>query len=128
MLSCWRISRVRTSEPAARRTPRAPTVERSRSTPTTRMSTRAWRRCCWRGAPVIRRRLFLAARLLAAAVFLVTWAYGVTTYSPFAFDMFIRPQLLPELTAFVTWHHLWYWAAYLLAVLSLVPDLMNRRR
>ena len=77
---------------------------------------------------MIGRRLFLAARLLAAAVFLLTWAYGVTTYSPFAFDMFIRPQLLPELATFVTWHHLWYWAAYLLAVLSLFPDLMNRRR
>ncbi len=71
---------------------------------------------------------FLAARLLAAAIFVATWAYGVTTYSPFAFDMFIRPQLLPQLAAFVNWHHVWYWAGYLLAALSLVPDLTRGRR
>jgi hypothetical protein len=75
---------------------------------------------------VINRWIVAAARLLAAAIFLATWAYGVTTYSPFAFDMFIRPQLLPQLAAFVTWHHAWYWAAYLLAALSLVPELAGR--
>ena len=77
---------------------------------------------------MIGRRLFLAARLFAAGVFLLTWAYGVTTYSPFAFDMFIRPQLLPGLATFATWHHLWYWAAYALAVLSLLPEITNGRR
>jgi hypothetical protein len=38
---------------------------------------------------------FLALRAATIAFFLLTAAYGIVSYSPFAFDMFIRPQLLP---------------------------------
>lgn len=70
--------------------------------------------------------LFLVSRLAVAAFVLLTWAYSVTTYSPFAFDMFVRPQLFPWLGEFVVWHHVWYWGAYLLSVGTLVPDLVDR--
>jgi membrane-anchored protein YejM (alkaline phosphatase superfamily) len=70
--------------------------------------------------------LFLAARLAVAAFALLTWAYSVTTYSPFAFEMFVRPQLFPWLAEFVAWHHVWYWGAYVLSVSTLVPDLVGR--
>jgi hypothetical protein len=65
----------------------------------------------------------LVLRLFGAAVVLLTWAYAVATYSPFAFEMFIRPQLWPWVNRFVAWHHAWYWAAMLGTVITLVPDL-----
>ena len=73
-------------------------------------------------------RLFLCGRLIASAVFLVTWGYGVTTYSPFAFDMFVTPRLFSELTTFVVWHHAFYWLAYLASAATLIPDLRGPRR
>jgi hypothetical protein len=77
---------------------------------------------------VIRRLAFLTARAGTAAICLLTWGYGVTTYSPFAFDMFVRPQLFPPLVAFVAWHHVWFWIAFLLSAATLVPDLTATRR
>lgn len=71
--------------------------------------------------------LFLAARFLVAAYFLLTSVYGALNCSSFAFDMFIRPQLFPWLGRFVAWHHLWYWAAYLLSLATLARDLDVRR-
>ena len=67
--------------------------------------------------------LFVLARFAVALFVLCTWAYGVATYSPFAFDMFVRPQLFPLVNAFVAWHHVWYWAAYLVSVATLASDL-----
>lgn len=77
---------------------------------------------------MIGRLLFYAGRFTAAVIFLITWGYGVTTYSPFAFDMFVRPRLLPELVTFVNWHHVFYWIAFGASALTLVPDLRSRRR
>ena len=71
--------------------------------------------------------LMLTARLVVVAFALLTWAYSISTFSPFAFDMFVRPQLFPWLGTFVTWHHLWYWAAYLLSVGTLASDLRSVR-
>jgi hypothetical protein len=70
---------------------------------------------------------FLALRAVAIAFFLLTAAYGIVSYSPFAFDMFIRPQLLPWVNDFVAWHHLWYLGAYAASVASLWHDLDWRR-
>jgi hypothetical protein len=70
---------------------------------------------------VIGRAAFLSARLLASAIFLLTWAYGVTTRSAFAFDMFVKPQLSPALVSFVHWHPALFALAYLLSTLTLVP-------
>lgn len=69
---------------------------------------------------------FIVLRLAAAAVLLVTWGYAISAYSPFAFEMFIRPRLFPWLTTFVTWHHAWYAAAYLATVVTLLPDIIGR--
>jgi hypothetical protein len=69
----------------------------------------------------------IVLRLGVAAFFLMTAAYAVLNCSPFAFDTFIRPQLFPWLTRFVGWHHLWFCAAYLVSVVTLVPELRGRR-
>jgi len=72
---------------------------------------------------VIPRLAFVAARLLAGGVFLLTWAYGVTTRSPFAFDMFVKPQLSPTLVSFVTWHPAIFGVAYFVSAITLTPTL-----
>lgn len=77
---------------------------------------------------MIGRLAFLAARTVAVLIFLLTWGYGVTTYSPFAFDMFVRPNLFPQLASFVAWHHAWFWLAFLMSAATLVPILASRRR
>lgn len=69
------------------------------------------------------RLAFALARLIAAAVFILTWVYGVTALSPFAFDMFVKPRLFPWLETFVAWHHLWYGLAWLLTSATLLPVL-----
>jgi hypothetical protein len=70
---------------------------------------------------------FLTLRLGVAAVCLLTVAYATAVASPFAFDMFIRPQLFPWLTTFVAWHHCWFAAAYIAGVLSIAPELRRWR-
>ena len=70
---------------------------------------------------------WLLARLLVVAFALVTWAYCTSTYSPFAFDMFVRPRLFPWLETFVDWHHVWYALAYAVSVITLLPDLISNR-
>lgn len=66
------------------------------------------------------RLVFIAARLMASAVFLLTWAYGVTARSAFAFDMFVKPQLSPTLVSFVNWHPAMFGLAFLLSSITLV--------
>ncbi|MEZ5283317.1 MAG: hypothetical protein R2712_00640 [Vicinamibacterales bacterium] len=70
---------------------------------------------------------FLLARFSAALVLLVTWAYGVTALSPFAFDMFVKPRLFAWLETFVTWHHLWFLGASLVTAATLAPLLKRGR-
>lgn len=41
--------------------------------------------------------------------------------------MFVRPRLFTWLVEFVAWHHAWYWAAFLLSVATLLPDLIRSR-
>ena len=70
----------------------------------------------------------VASRLLVAAVCLATWGYGVTTYIPFAVAQFVRPQLFPQLSAFVIWHHLWWGSAFVLSAATLIPGLVRGPR
>jgi hypothetical protein len=65
--------------------------------------------------------LFVLMRLLVAAFFLGTFGYASLNCSPFAFDMFIRPQLFPLLTSFVAWHHLWFAGAWAASTATLAP-------
>ena len=69
----------------------------------------------------------LAARLVLLLFSMLSWAYGIASYSPFAFDMFIRPGLLPALSSFVAWHHLWYWAVFVPVAVSLTADIKSTR-
>lgn len=71
---------------------------------------------------------FVSARLGAAAVFLLTWAYGATALSPFAFDMFVKPRLFTWLETFVAWHHLFFLAAGVASSATLIPLLAAGRR
>ena len=71
--------------------------------------------------------LFVIARLAVAGFCLLTFAYAVLNGSPFAFDMFIKPQLFPWLTTFVAWHHVWFAAISVISALTLIPDLSGRR-
>ena len=71
--------------------------------------------------------LFVIARLAVAGFCLLTFAYAVLNGSPFAFDMFIKPQLFPWLTTFVAWHHVWFAAISVISALTLISDLSGRR-
>jgi hypothetical protein len=69
---------------------------------------------------------YLALVLLRSAVvlfFALTAAYGVASYSPYAFDMIIRPQMFPAVTAFAAWHHVGYLIAFVISVITIVPEL-----
>jgi hypothetical protein len=70
--------------------------------------------------------LVAVLRLCAASVFVLTSAYATLNCSPFAFDMFVRPMLLPWLGQFVAWHHLWFSAAFAVSVCTLPPHLRAR--
>jgi Sulfatase len=72
--------------------------------------------------------LLVLVRLAVSAFFLLTCAYAVLNCSPFAFDMFIKPQLIPWLTRFVAWHHVWFAVAYVASVAALAPALASRAR
>ena len=72
--------------------------------------------------------LLVPVRLAVSAFFLLTCAYAVLNCSPFAFDMFIKPQLIPWLTRFVAWHHVWFAVAYVASVAALAPALASRAR
>ena len=67
-------------------------------------------------------------RLAFAAFSFLTFAYAALNCSPFAFDMFVKPQLFPWLTHFVAWHHLWFAGAYLLSLATLRHELAPGRR
>ncbi len=69
---------------------------------------------------------WLAARVTALGIFFATWAYGVTTYSAFVFDMFVKPRLFEPLNAFADWQHAWFTAAYLLSSATLLPIIRGR--
>lgn len=75
----------------------------------------------------LRSQTFIVARAAAATVFLLTWAYGVTALSPFAFDMFVKPRLFVWLETFVNWHHLWFLGAVVASAATLAPLLARPR-
>lgn len=66
---------------------------------------------------------FALTRVCAIVLSALTSAYGLLNCSPFAFDMFVRPQLFPWLGQFVAWHHLWVAAMWAATSLTLLPQL-----
>lgn len=77
---------------------------------------------------MIRYVSFLGARLAVVAFFVLTAVYAALNCSPFAFDMFIRPQLFRWLAQFVAWHHVWYCLAYALSVWTIATEVSPRIR
>jgi hypothetical protein len=75
----------------------------------------------------VTRWAFFAARAAVVAYCLLTWAYGLIISVRFAFEQVIRPQLFPWVTPFVTWHHAWYWGAFLVSGATLIPDIRTLR-
>ena len=73
-------------------------------------------------------RFHLLARLLLLGFSVLSWAYGIASYSPFAFDMFIRPRLLPAVADFAAWHHLWVLGGVLPVAFSLSADVRSIAR
>ena len=67
--------------------------------------------------------VFVVLRVAVTLFFFLTAAYSILNYSPFVFYQFIRPRIFGWVNDFVAWHHVWYCGAYLLSVLTLVPDL-----
>jgi hypothetical protein len=74
--------------------------------------------------------IWRAARaLLRAAIaiyFCLTAVYGAVTSSPFAYDMFIRPRLLPWVNDFVAWHHAWFLAVHAASLITIAPEILGR--
>jgi sulfatase-like protein len=67
-----------------------------------------------------------ASRLANALFFLFVSAYGVLSYTPFAYRQFIEPRVVPSLNDFVAVSPWLYWAMFLLTLLTLLP-LVRRR-
>jgi hypothetical protein len=75
-----------------------------------------------------RRDATAGARLLNAVFFLAVSAYGVLSYSPFAYEQFIKPNVVPALTDFVLVSPWLFWLALLITLLTLMPALRAPRR
>src|SRR5438552_12594575 len=71
--------------------------------------------------------VFVLLRVACAMFVLLTSAYGIVGYSPFGFQEFIRPRVFAPVNQFVAWHHVWYCGAYLLSVISIIPDVKRAR-
>ena len=71
--------------------------------------------------------IFIVLRFVSALFFVLTAIYAAAVFSPFAFDMFIRPRVFAPVNQFVAWHHLLYLGAYALIAITLVPDLREPR-
>lgn len=72
-------------------------------------------------------RLRIALRLPAISFFLLTSCFGLLSYVTFAYLQFLRHQLFGWLEFFVVFHHILYWGALLLGLLSIADDLAAKR-
>ena len=70
---------------------------------------------------------FAAVRLANAAFALATAAYCVLSYSPFAYEQFIRPQLVGWLPGAIAAHHRVFWILLAVTLASLAPHLRRRQ-
>src|SRR3954447_230837 len=69
-------------------------------------------------------RLVVAgARVLNAVFFLATTIYAILTYSPFAYEQFIQPNMIAWLSNFIFLHTDFYWLALCVTMLTLAPYL-----
>jgi Sulfatase len=73
------------------------------------------------------RLLVGAGRALNAVFFLATTVYAILTYSPFAYEQFIQPNMIAWLSNFVFLHTDFYWLTLCVTVLTLTPQLKGGR-
>jgi len=73
------------------------------------------------------RYLRIAVRVAGLAFCLLTSAYAVAAYSPFAFDMFLKPQLWPWLASFAAWHHTVFLVFAAISIATVVPEAAGRQ-
>ena len=73
------------------------------------------------------RVMVAGARVLNAAFFLATTIYAILTYSPFAYEQFIQPNMIAWLSNFVFLHTDFYWLALCVTMLTLAPHLRSGR-
>ena len=62
-----------------------------------------------------------------ALFFLTTTIYAILTYSPFAYEQFIQPNMIAWLSNFVFLHTDFYWLTLCLTLLTLAPHLQAGR-
>jgi len=67
------------------------------------------------------------ARALNALFFIAVSAYCLLAYTPFAYDLFIKPSVSPALTDFVRLSPWLYWLTLLITSLTLMPQLRGER-
>src|SRR5262249_30088954 len=101
---------------------------------------RAWRRDCRDrrpraprlvpGLPVTPRRssIVATARAANAAFLLTAAAYAFLVASPFAYEQFIKPSVVPALTDFVRLSPLLFLLMWLAALFTLLPYLSSAHR
>src|SRR5262245_46589898 len=63
------------------------------------------------------------ARLANAAFFLASSAYCLLAYSPFAYEQFLKPGVVPWIADFIVVHTALFWLVLLVTSLSLKPYL-----
>ena len=61
------------------------------------------------------------ARATNAAFFLATWAYCLLAYSPFAYQQFLKPEVIPWIPDFLAIHAALFWLVLLITTLTLKP-------
>ncbi len=65
----------------------------------------------------------LLARALNALFFLTTAAYCALCYVPFAYEQFIRPELVAWPSQFVSWYHYGFWLTLFITALTIVAPI-----
>jgi len=65
------------------------------------------------------------ARALNAAYFVGTCVYCLLSYSSFAYQQFIKPQLVGWIPDMAATHHQWFWLTLLVTAPTLVPALRS---
>jgi hypothetical protein len=63
------------------------------------------------------------SRLCNAALAVLTATYCLLTYSPFAYEQFIKPHLVNWLSSFPVWHHVAFWTATGITAVTMIREL-----
>jgi Sulfatase len=73
------------------------------------------------------RAFTILVRVANAVFFLATTIYAILTYSPFAYEQFIQPNMIAWLSNFVFLHTDFYWLMLCATMLTLAPQLRSGR-